>query len=140
MTRHEIYEFLRLNDHAVLATVGADGRPEAALVGFIVTPALELVLDTSQLSRKYQNLRLNPQVALVIGWKDKVTLQYEGTACEPVGDELAHCKQAYFAHFPDGPEREGWPDIAYLLVRPRWLRYSDFGREPPQIIEMTLAD
>ena len=23
-------------------------------------------------------------------------------------------------------ERERWPDIAYVRVRPRWVRYSDF--------------
>ncbi|TCP11234.1 pyridoxamine 5'-phosphate oxidase [Crenobacter luteus] len=140
MTRHELYEFLRLHDHAVIATVDGDGRPEAALVGVAVLPGLELVLDTSQLSRKYRNLQRNPQVALVIGWRDRLTLQYEGLACEPVGAELQHSKQAYFARFPDARLREAWPDTAYLLIRPRWLRYCDYGVEPPRIVEMTLAD
>ena len=47
--------------------------------------------------------------------------------------------EAYFAVGPDGREREQWPDIAYVRVRPRWVRYSDFGQAPPRIEELTLG-
>ena len=33
------------------------------------------------------------------------------------------------------PERLSWPDIAYLAVRPKWVRYSDFDQNPPYIEE-----
>ncbi|TIX91065.1 MAG: hypothetical protein E5V24_14220, partial [Mesorhizobium sp.] len=28
--------------------------------------------------------------------------------------------------FPDGVERQSWPDISYFRVRPLWARFSDF--------------
>ena len=51
----------------VLATVALDGSPEAALMGVVTTPELELIFDTVKSSRKYPNLKNNPRVAWVIG-------------------------------------------------------------------------
>jgi len=136
MTQQQLYEFIDRHDHAVLASVSQFHAPEAALVGIAVTPELELVFDTSQHSRKYPNIRLNDQVALVIGWEGEVTVQYEGVAWEPSDTQLGRYKDIYFAKFPQGREREGWPDIAYLVVSPRWVRYSDFSQEPANIIEL----
>jgi hypothetical protein len=48
-------------------------------------------------------------------------------------------KRLYFESFPDGREREGWPDITYVRTRPTWIRYSDFGREPPETVEFGAA-
>ena len=33
--------------------------------------------------------------------------------------------------------RMAWPGIAYFVVQPRWIRYSDFDQRPPLIVEMT---
>ena len=55
------------------------------------------------------------------------------------GADLGACKRAYFEACPDGPEREKWPDIAYVRVRPRWIRFSDFGQTPARIEELNLA-
>jgi hypothetical protein len=32
-----------------------------------------------------------------------------------------------------------WPGIAYFVVRPRWIRYSDFAQKPPRIEEMVFG-
>jgi hypothetical protein len=74
----------------------------------------------------------------VIGWSGEQTVQLEGMAEEPGGTELERCRSVYFAAWPDGPARMSWPGIVYLLVRPRWIRYSDFDRSPPLIEEMAL--
>jgi hypothetical protein len=47
----------------VLTTATNSGQPEAALVGFAVTPVLEIIFDTVRSSRKYPNLKENPRVA-----------------------------------------------------------------------------
>ncbi len=73
-------------------------------------------------------------------WEGARTVQCEGVADEPRGDELARLKQLYFARFPDGPQREQWPAIAYVRVTPTWLRYTDFGGESPQVTELREAD
>jgi hypothetical protein len=32
-----------------------------------------------------------------------------------------------------------WPDIAYFVVRPTWMRHSDFDQNPPFIREFTFG-
>ena len=108
-------------------------------MGFAVTPELEIVFDTVRSSRKYPNLKKNPCVAWVIGCTTEVTVQYEGIAEELEGEELARYKKPYFAKFTDGPERQSWPGITYFVVRPKWVRYSDYNPATPRIEEMSFA-
>lgn len=136
MDRAELLSFLRRHRYCVQASVNADGAPQAAVVGFAVTDDLELVFDTLGGTRKAHNLRLEPRIALVIGWDDDQTVQLEGVADEPSGPELARLKRVYFGVFPDGVARESWADISYFRVRPHWARYSDF-RPGGSISELT---
>jgi general stress protein 26 len=135
MNIEEVFEFMSRERLAVLATTGEDGKPEAALMGFAVTPALEIIFDTLRTSRKYPNLKKNPGVAWVIGCTTEVTVQYEGVAEELAGEDLAKYKQTYFAAFPDGPMRESWPGITYFVVRPKWVRYCDYDPKNRRIEE-----
>jgi nitroimidazol reductase NimA-like FMN-containing flavoprotein (pyridoxamine 5'-phosphate oxidase superfamily) len=135
VTRAELLAFLRKHRLAVVSTVH-DDAPQAAVVGIAVTDELDIVFDTLSTSRKYRNLQADPRAALVIGWDAEQTVQYEGVADFPTGAELVACKQAYFAAWPDGPTRETWPNIGYVRVRPRWVRFSDFAAM--RIEEMTL--
>jgi pyridoxine/pyridoxamine 5'-phosphate oxidase len=139
MTRAELLQFLRKHRYAVQATTTADGAPQAAVIGIAVTDELELVFDTLGTTRKALNLRRDARIALVIGWDEEQTVQLEGRADEPSGSELARLKRAYFERFPDGPERETWPDITYFRVRPHWARYSDF-RPGGRVEEIPLLD
>ena len=122
---------------AVLSTVSPANEPESALMGVAVTSDFEIVFDTVRSSRKYGNLGANPRVAFVIGCTSEVTLQYEGVATELSGDELGKYLQIYFAAFPDGPERRHWPGMTYFVVRPKWLRYCDYGQRPRVLREFT---
>jgi hypothetical protein len=54
--QQQFINFVRERGLAVLATRGADGAPQAALVGITATGRGELVSDTSRSSRKYRNL------------------------------------------------------------------------------------
>jgi hypothetical protein len=119
-------QFIRRHRYAVQASTAANGAPQAAVVGIAVSDQLEVLFDTLGTSRKAQNLRREPRLALVVGWDDEQTLQLEGIADEPTGDELQRLKRVYLAAFPDGTEREGWPGITYVRVRITWARYSDF--------------
>lgn len=141
MTRASLVAVLRNYTLAVQASVAPTGSPQAAVVGFAVTDALEIIFDTVATSRKYRNLRADPRVALVIGWEHEITVQIEGVADVPVGDELERVRACYFAAHPDGRERLAWPGITHFRVRPTWVRYSDFTQNPPRIVELggTLA-
>jgi general stress protein 26 len=140
MTREDLVDFLRSHSLAVEATNSVDGAPQAAVIGFVVTDALELFFDTVSSSRKYQNLKRDPRVAFAIGWDAESTVQLEGIADEPTGDDLARLKKIYFERFKDGPTRQSWPEIVYIRVRPTWARFSDFGAVPPRIVEIDQAD
>ena len=136
MNRRELVEFIRAQKWAVEASVSAEGGPQAAVIGVAVTESLELVFDTLGTTRKAKNLRAAPRVAFVIGWDEGKTVQYEGTADEPAGEELARIKAAYFDKFPDGVERQAWEGITYFRTRPTWIRVSDFTKSPPEIVEL----
>jgi hypothetical protein len=140
VTRADVLEFMRRHTLAVQTSVSSLEAPQAAAVGFIVTDDFEIVFDCLSTTRKVTNLRGNPRCALVIGGtvdSDERTVQYEGIADEPTGGELTHLKDLYFIRFPDGRARQHWPNLIYIRVRPRWLRYSDFNQSPPEIAEFT---
>lgn len=136
--RTELLAFLRQHRLAVQASMSAAGWPQAAVVGIAVTDQLEIVFDTIDLSRKVQNLRKNPTIALVIGGLnpgDERTAQYEGIADEPSGADLERLQSVYFHVYPECREHLKWPGITYVRVRPTWIRYSDYNVNPPQIVE-----
>jgi pyridoxine/pyridoxamine 5'-phosphate oxidase len=114
-----VFAFVGSKRLAVVATVTPGGAPEAALVGFALTPDRHLVFDTVAGTRKIANLQQNPRVAMVVGWDEETTVQIEGIARDT--DEAAI--EAYFAAWPDGRARAAWPDIRYVVIRPMWLRY-----------------
>jgi pyridoxine/pyridoxamine 5'-phosphate oxidase len=130
MTLEEVFDIARRKRFVVVSTVDESGAPEAALMGFALTQGNEVVFDTLSTSRKAVNLARNPAAALVIGWDDNISLQIEGLARRPTGDDLASAKTAYFREWPDGRARENWPNIAYVVVRPKWIRYSNYSGAP----------
>jgi pyridoxine/pyridoxamine 5'-phosphate oxidase len=137
MKLEEVLEIIRKKRLAIVSTVHDSGAPEAALVGFAVTEGNEIVFDTLASSRKAVNIARRPAAALVVGWEDDISVQIEGEARRPQGDDLANAKAAYFREWPDGRARENWPDIAYIVVRPRWMRYACYAGAPV-IEEFTL--
>ena len=138
MDRKELFHFIAAHDLAVLASVSPSDGPQAALMGIAVTPELQIVFDTLTTSRKYQNLLRNPRVAFVIGWENEVTVQYEGQAEKLRGPALELYKEVYFQKWPNGRERERWPDICYFKVTPTWIRYSDFNKPTYEIAEIAI--
>ena len=137
MTKTELYEFILTCRYGVLGTISSTGTPQSALVGIAVTPQLEIVFDTVRRSRKYANLVARPACSFVIGgWgPGEQTVQFEGEAEELKWPALERHRAVYFGAWPDGPERMHWPGSVYFLVRPKWIRYSDFDRQPPAIHE-----
>ena len=143
MTKSELLSFMRSQRLAVQASVSREGAAQAAVVGVGVTDKFELVFDTLQSTRKVQNLRVNPRIALVLGGLvngDERTVQYEGIADMPSGPELERIKRAYFAAWPDGRDRESWEGLVYIRVSPAWARYSNFNEDPPEVVEFTFSE
>ncbi len=137
MTKQALYEFMASQRLAVLSSTGPDASPQSAVVGIAVTPTLEIVFDTLSQSRKAQNLIARPTCALVIGWDNEMTVQYEGLAEGYRKYEEGTWKDIYFRTWPGCREHLSWPGLMYFVVSPRWLRYSDFNMHPPEIAEFT---
>jgi len=137
MTEAELYAFLAKWRLGVLGTICRTDTPQSALIGIAVTQQLEIVFDTVKSSRKYPNLIARPACSFVIGgWgAGEQTVQYEGVAEELESPELEPYQATYFKAWPDGPARATWPGIVYFVVRPTWIRYSDFDRDPPVVRE-----
>jgi pyridoxine/pyridoxamine 5'-phosphate oxidase len=128
IARPQILAFLKTKKFGVVASVSPEGKPQSAVVGIAVTDDLEILFDTLTTTRKIRNLRRARSVSMVVGWdRDEITVQIDGIADEPHGAELARLKETYFASHPGGREREGWPNITWVRIRPQWLRYSDFS-------------
>jgi hypothetical protein len=133
-----LLQFMREHPLATQSSAPAVGRPQSAVVGIAVSDDFEIVFDADAESRKVRNLRQTAGIAFVIGGTDagdERTVQYEGIADEPDGAELERLQELYFQVFPDGRERQKWPGITYVRARPTWVRYTDFNRDPPEVVE-----
>jgi len=140
MTPGELLAFLRSHRMAVQSSVSSAGAPQSAVVGFVVSDAFEFLFDTLDSTRKVINLRLNAKASLVVGGMaagEGRTAQIDGIADEPRGAELERLKSFYFERFPDGRERQKWPGLTYIRIKPTWIRFSDFSMKPPEVAEFT---
>jgi len=127
--------FLKSHKLGVIATA-AGRQPEAAAVDFSETNALEIILTTLAFYRKYKNLKKNRKVAFVVGGEKSVTLQYEGLA-----EELSRnaFKKYYKRHVHKNPIEKKFgvmPEARFFKIKPTWLRYSDFTKQPNEIFEL----
>lgn len=132
-----VYDFLRRQRHCVISTIGSDGCPQGATVAFSATWGMEVVIGTSNGSRKFANLLRNPLVAITV--TDEVkrrTLQYQGKAEIIDSEVFAHYRWCHFDKLPGSLKFEGRPDQVYLLVHPRSIRFSDCNPDPWRVTEL----
>jgi hypothetical protein len=139
MDRIALHSFMVRHRYGVVSSISGDGTPQSALVGIAISPDLEIIFDTVKSSRKYPNLIARPNSSFVVGWAGEQTVQFEGVASEPNGPDLQRFQEIYFTVWPEGRAHLNWPDIAYFVVRPRWIRYSDYDQTPPVIEEVTFG-
>lgn len=136
--------FMAENPLAVIATVGkGSNEPESAVVAFAETEKLEIIFNTNTTSRKYPNISSNPCVSFTIGWDPKYhrTLQYEGTVREVSAEEHAKYRSILLAKkTPIKPAYIDDPAAKLFVVTPTWLRYGDYTKQPPQIIELNFVN
>ena len=137
MTRAEFVEFVRAAKLGVVATVDAEGHPEAALVDLAVTDQGELIFDTKAGARKVVNIDGNHQVALVVGWADRVSVQAEGEAEVLSGAEREKYGRIHQGQLPKS--RAFREDFTLVKMVPTWLRYHDARPESFSIVETPLV-
>ena len=137
MTRAEFVEFVRAAKLGVVATVDAEGHPEAALVDLAVTDHGEVLFDTKAAARKVVNIGGNQRVALVVGWADRVSVQAEGDAEVLSGAEREKYGRIHQEQIPKS--RAFREDFTLVKMVPTWLRYFDARPESFSIVETPLV-
>ena len=134
-TKRMILEFLSKHTLAVIATCHRNGTPEAATIDFSVRDDLEIVFSAFNYTRKFDNLAERPGVAFVVGWDDNITVQYEGEATRVPAADIEQYQEAYLNSVPAArPFIER--GAVMFKATPRWIRYSDFNKDPPEMIEI----
>ncbi len=134
----DIVTFVNTQMLGVISTINSAGQPESAVVGIGQTDKLQIIFGTSGDSRKARNIRVNPRVAVVIGWDEDAprTVQLQGTARELGGDETNHYAELYYTKAPAARKYHSRPDQCYFLVEPTWVRYSDFTADTDDVTEL----
>lgn len=132
----QVSDYLSKHILCTISTVTPDAKPEAAYVGFRYNKDLEMLIGTSRLSRKYQNLQKNPHIAIVVA-DFEGEVQYEGVAEEITFgsyDELV--ASAVFETLPGIEKYRNDPNQTFFRIKPTWIRFIQHG-ETDQVTEMT---
>lgn len=133
------HAFVGGHRYGVVSSISEGHTPQSALVAIAVSPALEIIFDTLRSTRKYSNFIHRDVCSVVLGFPGEKTMQFEGNAIEPHGEELKRYQELYFSAWPDGRDRMHWNGMTYIVVRPKWLRLSDFDQRPPLIEELEIT-
>jgi general stress protein 26 len=125
--KNKILAFLGKHSLTVISTIDVGmEKPESAVIAFAETDTLELIFGTSNMSRKYANIKKNPNVSFVIGWDGAVgTVQYEGVAKELSQEESEKYADIQTAKNPAAKKFTQREDQRYFLVTPTWIRFTD---------------
>jgi PPOX class probable F420-dependent enzyme len=136
LDRGALVAFVREHGDAVLSTLGPDGGPQAAYLALAATDDGDLVMDARAASRKVANLVRDARVAVVVGGSDGRTVQCEGVADVPSGEDRDRCAATYREAFPQFAGSLGDPGIVVVRVRVTWARYGDYRTSPPLVREL----
>ncbi|HVX48365.1 MAG TPA: pyridoxamine 5'-phosphate oxidase family protein [Candidatus Saccharimonadales bacterium] len=135
-SKQELVEFMEKRFLCVLSTVNKDGRPESAFVGYVSSRNQEIIIGTSNKSRKFKNITGNKSVAVVIA-DQTGEVQYEGQAEVLTGlDYESLVSEGRFGKLPGLDKYRNDPTQVYLLIKPTWIRFILHG-EADQITEFT---
>lgn len=138
MDRDALIGYVREQRDGVVASLAADGAPQAAYLELTATDRGELVFNARSMSRKIANIRRDPRVTVVVGGPDRTTLQCEGLADLPQGDDRERCAAAYVGAFPHFAGSLSTNGISLIRVRLTWARFGDFRLGTPQIVDVDL--
>lgn len=141
--KQKILDFLKNHNLTVLSYTNEKGVPQSAAVEYMVTDKLEILFNTFSDKRKYKNILERPAVSFVVGWNwdENITIQYEGVASELSSFELLKYSKIYFDNLPSAKQfAEAFKHLgrlAFFKVDPKWIRFSDFNKEPWETSELS---
>lgn len=134
--REDVYQFLCSFKMAALATVDAHGRPHVATVYCVADKELNIFFTSSTKGRKFENMMVRPEVAMVITDEDSLsTVQLSGRAESREGTEIEAdiLKQLWRLRF----DEPAWPVPPIKMFEQRFSNEMTVIQVTPS--EMTFA-
>lgn len=137
MPKERIFELIKSNVYAVVSTSNRAGHPESALVGVSETENYELVFATNDNTRKIENIRNNPNVAIVIGGADGSlkSVQIEGVARIIAAEDALDYAENHYKKIPSAKDHFKDKGECFIVITPLWARYTSFDSKSPDIFE-----
>lgn len=134
--KQALIEFMDARFLCVISTVTEDLQPESAFVGYSSNNQQEVIVGTSNKSRKFKNILQNKSIALVIADMTG-EVQYEGEVeiitrvdYEKLVVDGNFKQLAGFDKYRDDPTE------IVLKIKPTWIRFIVHG-ETDKITEFT---
>lgn len=128
-------EFLKSNTTVVVATIAADGKPQAATVNYFIDDDFNFYFATRTNTRKFKNLAANKNIALVVGTgPDPKTLQMNGVAEQITDGVVAAAFKMLKENLLKKSAFRPWfeipgIDFAIFKVTVNWMRWFDLDTE-----------
>lgn len=131
-TRQAIQSFLSAHSTLTLATVAAEGAPQAASLFFVADAELRLYWASGSNSRHSRNIVSRQDVAVTVhnetwSWTEIAGVQLEGAVTVvPAGPAWQAVWELYLAKFPF--VRDFQDEVArsnFYVLTPRWARLID---------------
>ena len=132
-----IMDFIKKQSLATLSTADKKGKPESAVMAIATTEIGEILMSTEPNTRKIQNLAINPLSSMIIGGLDSPSVQLDGETIIASGSAAEEIRSQILAIHPDTADYLSTTAV-FLKFIPKWLRYSDFSQNPPEILELSL--
>jgi nitroimidazol reductase NimA-like FMN-containing flavoprotein (pyridoxamine 5'-phosphate oxidase superfamily) len=133
--RNRLEEMLRTQRLAVLSTAGPGGEPYSSLVSFAAPGTGRLLFATTRATRKYENLRADGRVALLVDNRRNEEADFHealaatalGRAVELSGEERERGIDAYTFKLPFLEEFVRAPSCALFRVGvEKWIVVTRF--------------
>ena len=122
------------NKYCVLATSTKEGKPEAATIEYSHDRNYNIIFETFQAYRKYNNLINNPKASIVIT-EGSNTVQMDGIVQKLEGKVLEEAKEIHFHKFGKNRDLYKSNDNIFFIFIPKWKRIM-LGENPPKFIEI----
>lgn len=123
-------ELLNQQELCTLATASKNGNPEAATVRYMSDKDFNIYVNSGSTYRKYQNMKENPRVAVVVNG-DYKNIQIEGTAKEIPRDEAGNIVDMYKDKYGESEYLTN-DESVFFKIQSDWARILVDGRYPPE--------
>lgn len=136
-TRDELNEWLKGQILCVLSTLDESGAPMGVTVAFSVTKGGELLIGTSETSRKSQNIDRDDRVAVTVtDSEERMTAQIQGIANKLPQDIFEHdYADEHYSQRPESLPFKDEPGQCHILIAPKHIRFSDVSVFPWVVTE-----